>query len=239
MFPPYPQPQSWTSWFPGQVPFIRPRRGLVQSTFTVIRCGECCIHNESVRGYNVYIGVNQLPDFTAPTSFSTILPVSLPYAAPGVGTDTYYVVVRKVNSLGLESVNQVSMLVVVNSSGDHVLTPVSDPVNLRLIEQADRLVRVLATYPGYSQDSSPATTWKVWAGLTTPNPAVDLPIYTQTVTGSILAINLAGSAGDTLHVAVGLYRDQDDSLSGVITGTITLSIDPDRVEVVPSGYEEE
>lgn len=200
--------------------------------------GECGIHNDLAVGYNVYVGVNTLPDLSVPTLFTNTLPASIPYASPGMGSDTYQVLIREVDSFGLESRNQKSLTVKVDSAGTQLLTPITPPTNLTLYEQKGGGVRILATYPGYGRDTEPATLWKVWAGISPPS-TVDAPVITAKVSSISFATTLGSYTPGIVHFLVALYRARDDSLSATLTGTITISQAPEEVEAVPSGFQAE
>lgn len=188
-------------------------------------------------GYNVYVGVNQMPSFATRTAFSASLPIVYTITPPGSGQTTFYVVVRKVNAYGLESQNQKPTLIVVNSLGQQVLPPVNAPVGIVVPSPITiNTLRVLANYPQLAVDQYPADHWKVWIKSTPPNVGVDTPVYNVKVGLSNLMVDLSTYTPGTWYYAVGLYRTVDSSLSTVLSGSVVYPSAPVTPEAVPSLY---
>jgi hypothetical protein len=193
-----------------------------------------------IAGYNVYVGVDVLPDLEAPpTAFSQTLPVSVATTPPASGTRTYYVIVRLQNQYGLESQNQYVRTITVDSSGNLVLPPISPPQGLQLTAQPGGKIRVLSTYSGWHVDKSPATEWKVWVGTSPPDTEVDVPVTTAPVVSNVLAVETGPFlSGTTYYIAVALFRSDDGAYSNVVTGSVALPIIPGGIDAVPGGYED-
>jgi len=239
-------------WFE-QVAFF-PRRQPLPSSFTTsqegvygigvtiimsAQAGDFRIQN-NIEGYNVYIGSGSLPDLTQPpTTFSPSLPISVTLTPPVSGTESFYILVTKQDTYGLNSQNQYFTVITLDSSGNQVLPSIAIPQDLTLTNIADNKIRVMASYPTVSSDQYPANKWKVWAGLTPPDISSDTPVAIVNVNGKILAINIGPySAGDLVYVVVALFRTTDSALSPVTSGTITIASPPSTVIAVPSGWEQ-
>jgi hypothetical protein len=191
----------------------------------------------NIAGYTVYVGSGVMPDFTqAPSAFSQSLPISVHLAPPGMGTLTYYVVVRKRDHYGLESQNQNPTTLTIDSSGNLILPAVNAPQGFKASQIGVGMVRVSASYGGLGVDQYPATHWKVWAATgTPPNPAVDTPVLVVKVTGNILAATFGPVAAGTYFVVIGLYRQTDLSLSDTATAAVVVTTAPAGVTPVPGG----
>jgi hypothetical protein len=186
----------------------------------------------SIFGYNVYVGVNALPDLTAgPAQFSAVLPIYVTTTPPVSGTKTYYVLVRAQDHYGLESQNSNYYTLTIDSSGNPFLPPVNGPVDLHAFPAPGQAIRVLALYPGYGVDAAPADQWKVWINTVPPNPAVDPPTSIISITGVSLNSSLATYTPNLYYVTVGLYRVADGTLSSTLTTTVVIP--PIPVQVVP------
>lgn len=210
--------------------------GVLPSTYTVSRSGGYRVQN-NIAGYNVYIGVNALPDLTQVPTYSATLPISIATTPPGAGTKTYYVLVCAQDNYGLVSVNQYCSTITIDHTGAQVLPPVTTPTNLTLLPQAGGYVRVMAQYPGFAYDPYPATTWKVWIGSSPPNPAVDTPAAIVAIS-NVLGVSIGVLSPGTYYAAVGLYRATDTALSTTLTGTVVLPTIPTEPVAVPTGWDQ-
>lgn len=193
----------------------------------------------AILGYNVYVGVNGLPDLTQPpTTWSATLPVSVPITPPVSGTETLYVLVQTQDNYGLVSANQYYTIFIIDSTGGFVLSIIAPPQTLQLFQQEGQMIRLLAEYPTANLDTAPATSWKIWAALTLPNPMVDIPVSVVAVSGVNLITAIGPFSPGTYYVMVGLYRIADNSLSTTIYSTVVVSGLPSEVIPVPSGFQE-
>jgi hypothetical protein len=191
----------------------------------------------NIEGYNIWIGAGTLPNLSQPpAAFSATLPASVAITLPVSGVQTYYVLVTRQDTYGLNSQNQFYTLIDVNSSGVLQLLPVTNPVNLTLIARYGSYLRVLASYTGFYTDESPATGWKIWAGVVPPNVHTDVPVAVLPA-GTGLSVDLGPYAPGTIYVAVALFRQADGFLSGVLTGSYTFVASPPEPLAVPSGFD--
>jgi hypothetical protein len=205
---------------------------------TAAHLGISGVRND-VAGYNIYVGVDSLPDLSQPPSFSQTLPVSVATTPPMSGTRTYYVLVRAQNQFGLESQNQWTKSFTIDSSGNLALPPIGTPQTLQAFPQAAGFVRLLATYPGYFLDEYKANTWNIWISVAEPDVLLDIPVATAPVQGSGLAANIGSFAsGQTYQIAVTLFRAVDGRQSEPIRGEVTFPPVPDEVDPVASGYQD-
>lgn len=190
----------------------------------------------NIEGYNVYVGVDVLPDFTQPPAvFSLTLPISIPVIPPVSGTKTLNVVVRKQDTYGLESQNQYLTAFIIDNTGGVAFDSLIPPQDFVLFQILSSSIRVLATYPGADTDTNPADLWKVWIGTTLPSTG-SLPYATQAVNGDTVGFVLGPVAPGTYYVILGLYRTLDSSLS-TVQGIVTVNGPPYEVVPVPSGYQ--
>ena len=174
-----------------------------------------------IAGYNVYVGVDALPDLTGdPTQFSATLPFNVNVVAPLSGERTFYVVVRRQNQYGLESQNQYAKTITIDSAGLLVLPPLLAPAGLRLIPLPGGYVRVQSTYPNFTADEYPANEWRVWVGSSAPSTG-GAPSLTATAS-TMLSGTLGSYSPGTYHVAVALRRNADAFLSPELRGTFTI-----------------
>lgn len=211
--------------------------GVVGNIILAAQTGNFRVQN-NIEGYIVFVGSGSEPDLTQPPAyFSASLPITFALTPPGSGTETFYILVRRQDTYGLQSQNQHYTTITLDSHGNQVLPPVNGPSNLQLFQQPGGNIRILANYAGFGRDPYPATSWKVWAGVVPPNtgnqPIKILPAA-QTLTTQI------GSFSPGLrYVSVALYRATDNTLSTVLTGSLTINTSPGEVVAVPSGFDVE
>lgn len=223
------------------LPIIRRGRYRVLNAFSNEHLGRHFIENESVEGYVVYVGYDELPDFeNDPDGFAASLPVSFSVSTPDPG-ETYdlYIVVRKRNKYNVESQNQQPEIVIIDSNGDKQLSTLSAPDSAALHTASNDYLRVLASYSGFTEDADPADSWNVYLGEgSAPTPGVDTPVWTGSV-GQFLAVNIGPytSGGITYYLAVTVSRSEDGEESVAATDSLTLDDDPATPVPVNSGYE--
>lgn len=179
--------------------------------------------SSSTVGYNVYVGIDAIPDLDTPTQFSATLPITVITTPPGSGTKTYNVIVRAVNAYGLESQNQKSYSFTINSSGTLLYPTIDPPQQLAAMLDKYSAVRILAVYPNYPNDVYPATLWKLWISLAVPDVDVDAVYQTGTVDSKYLRPILTGTLpSGTYNVALCLYRDSDATRSEPARTTVIV-----------------
>lgn len=252
MFPPFLQsqyvehlPQQSSVWWDQPTPRVLPNniqtfQGGISRIAVAVQAnqeGSSRVQN-SISGYNVWVGAGSLPDLTQPpTTFSAILPISIPLTPPGAGTETFYILVLTQDEYGLNSRNQTYTTVTIDSSGNLVRPTVPTPQNLGMVQGRGGSLRVLAAYPTVTTDEYPADQWKIWTKSgSPPNPSIDTPVSIVPVGGKILAASI-GSPGTNTYLAVGLYRSVDGVLSQTLTGSIVIQSPPSEVVAVPSGFQ--
>lgn len=204
--------------------------------------GRHFIENESVEGYVVYIGTDEMPDFTTVAGFSATLPIDVSITPPVTGSIDLFVVVRKRNRYGLESQNQQPLIITIDSTGDEQLGDLSTPVDVYVIPSlsVNEYLRVMGSYSGFYSDRNPADTWRVYLKADTPpTPGVDAPVASGSISGGNFVVDLGPYPdGDkTYYVAVTVFRSADSEESGAGTNSLTLDADPATPVPVKSGYE--
>jgi len=204
--------------------------------------GRIRIANNAVEGYVVYVGENQMPDFTqGPDGFSATRPVSVSITPPPSGTTNFWVVMRKRNAYGVESQNQKVLVITVNSDGNEELGALSAPIGLQMTCVENEAFLVYARYPGFYQDTNPGDTWKVYVKKgSAPVPGTDEPVVTGGIASGVMQV-LVGAYPDgnaTYYGAVTVYRTADGEESEAATTELVLSADPAIPIPVNSGWVE-
>jgi len=179
----------------------------------------------SVAQYELYIGEDALPDFTAaPAKTATAIPFDYAITPPGAGTKTVNAAVRHRNEYDLVSHNQAVEVFIIDTSGNLVIPDPTGPDSVTLRETTGYYVFVLAEY--YSDldaANAQADTWQVYATNTgvDPNPATDTPTETtMQTTPSIKRLQTRigpYSAGDDVRVLVRCKRSSDNATDGNTT----------------------
>ena len=219
--------------------FLRKERGAfyVYASFDGIQKGRARIANDAVEGYVVYIGYGDVPDFTlAPDDFSTSRPIDVSVTPPGAGTENIHVVLRKRNKYKLESQNQQSFLLTIDTNGDEVLGDVSAPSDATILPADDENFLVSAIYNGFENDANPANTWYVYLKADSPPvPGVDSPVATGVILDTRMSARLGTyPTGDkTYYLAITVHRTVDDVESTAAEASLVLDADPLTPEPVP------
>jgi hypothetical protein len=233
---PEPLPDLGISWWE------LPRRSLYHPalvTVTTAQLGNYRVQN-AIAGYNVYLGAGVLPDLTtAPAVFSASLPFNVALTPPGLGTQTYYILVRQQDVYGIESQNQYCSTFTIDTSGNLVMPALLAPTNLNVFQGTAGKLRVMAAYPGAASDQFPASSWKVWINTVLPNPGVDTPTAIVAVSGVNLILNAGPYSPGLLYVMVALFRATGGALSPTVYTTITINGPPAELIAVPSGFDVE
>lgn len=138
------------------------------------------VRDSGLRRYNVYIGIDEMPDLYGEPQFSTAdmnLPIVVPFSAPPSGTSTLRIVVRPVNDIGLESLSAIAGTLTIDSGGNVIRPAVSAPRRVSLEDVGAGRVRVIAEYD-ISADAQPADTWRIYVrdNGTDPDPDIDDPM---------------------------------------------------------------
>lgn len=201
--------------------------------------GQSRVQNLALVGYTVYVGNGSLPNLSLPpTAFSATLPINIPTAPPGVGTATYYVIVRKRDAYGLESQNQQALTITIDSSGNTIYPPIAIPQGVGASVFVDSYIGVRGIYPNVNVDQHPADVWRIWINTVPINPAVDTPTGTVSVGSEGLLFKSASPyAPGTYNIAVALYRTSDGAQSPAVFMTLVVPVNPLQPNPVLSGYE--
>lgn len=180
-------------------------------------------------GYVAYVAAGGTPDFTlSPAAFSTTLPFEITLAPPITGVLTYHIVVRARDSYGLESQNQKSFTVTIDTAGNQILANLPTPTGVDAGVDSTADVMVTADYPDYGQSENLADKWRIWLSAGTINTTTDVPTLEVDVDSFRLLAKLSGFSSGTYNLAVGLYRTEDDRLSSIATKVVVVPEAPDE-----------
>jgi hypothetical protein len=209
------------------------------------------VANSDLALYELYIGVDAAPDFTAaPAATSATLPFSEAITPPGSGTNVLNYATRYVNQYGLSSFNEWAQSIEIDDNGDLVGSDVSAPINVTIESMAGGEVDITSQYPS-ANDDDPADTWLYY--LTTdgvdPDPDVDTPTEVL-MTVQHLATPMRTyrhtfgpyAYGTTVKVIVRAKRSSDsvESDNVAVTSHVVTTQNPVRVNwpsvATPGGF---
>lgn len=203
------------------------RIGTAFDSTQISQSGKYRIQNISVRGYLTWIGINAMPDLSAPAdSFSTSLPVSIAHALP-VSDEILYIVTRYQNAYGMVSKNQRPKLIYLGPGGVNN-DPVPPPTQLVLALQTNASIVVLSRYSTRLADANSPDKVKVWIGTVMPDTNADAPTAIANIVGDNMRIIISSNPPGTYFVLAANYRTSDDSLSIALSGTIVVPPIPDQ-----------
>jgi hypothetical protein len=146
-------------------------------TYTGSLEGKHRVINDAAALYQLYIGEDASPDFTAaPTTTSATLPFTSALTPPGAGTKVFNHTVRYTNKYGLQSQNLYERSFELDTGGNEVTPAISAPEGVTLTNTDGGMVLVEANYKKV-QDASPADSFNVYIRTdgTDPVPATDTP----------------------------------------------------------------
>lgn len=202
------------------------------ATYTLEQSGISRIQNNAVAGYLAYVGVDALPDLAGtPDAFSATLPISIPQALPGSGTDVINVVLRHRDSYGCVSQNQYPYTIVLNTVGT-LMNDVLAPEDVAAFVLMGGYLRLRARYPRIFVDENPADKLKIWAGVTMPDPDIDTPVAIVDVTKELTVTEFGTFTPDTYIVLAGLFRTADSFLSEVVQLEVIIPDAPDEPIII-------
>lgn len=169
--------------------------------------------------YELYVGEDQAPDFLAsdqPVATSATLPFTHTLTPPASGTTRFHCCVRKRNQYDLLSFNQGCTIFEIDSDGAEELGPLTAPVRAKALSAPNSTVLAAASYLGV--DRYPPDRWQVWAKEgSDPVPGVDSPVLDQAFSElqfqSLLGSLGAFTPGSTVHVLIGVTRDEDGEVA--------------------------
>lgn len=193
-------------------------------------------------GYNTYIGYDAYPDLTADSDdYSATLPATLSPTLPSAGNTTaLHIVTRNVNSFGLESGNVYPTVLTIDENGDEVLSAMTVPVIMGAVGISDDGVRVYVRYGGFGLDNDPGTEWRLYASTSgAPDPGTDIAVFSGTIYSKTAQIDIGPyEGGQTLYLALTVYRGADGEQSASDTLEYSIGADPQNPVPVPIGTEE-
>jgi len=171
--------------------------------------------------YELYVGVDADPDFTAaPAQVSATLPFSYAVTPPGAGTKEYRLCLRYRNEYGLLSQNQYTRSYTIDDAGDLVVPDPSAPEDVSIAETDELEVVVTALYYPDADGDNRADVWDIYDrdDGTNPDPAID--VATEVAMAEVGHIErLAHGLGPysfeaDVRVIVRCRRDSDDADDG-------------------------
>src|SRR5690554_491040 len=175
--------------------------------------GSTRVYDDSLAGYELYIGDDTQPDFNAaPTETSATLPISTALTPPGAGDKTYYAATRYRNKYDLVSLNVYAEPIRINDTGAVVTDDLSAPYDVALSQGTSGEIDITATYDP-NQGTYQADTWYIFISTdgTDPDPNTDTPIEVSVQFGSVVAQSVfpvigAPSSVRQLNYSTGPYR---------------------------------
>lgn len=196
------------------------------------------IADDGLSRYELYIGVDGDPDFSAaPDETFTSLPYETAALTPG---HVYKLVVRQRNAYNLQSKNVVAWELDLDGAGNENSTPPSAPVDVSLVPAAAGAVRVQAGYSYIEDGNNQADKFLIYLTSTgvDPDPVLDTPIESLMVkSDGVAKLDYTSSQfadGSDIRVLVRTRRSGSpdvDSTNSTILTTTADTVGP----VEPSG----
>lgn len=184
------------------------------------------IANDDLIGFELYLGVDSEPDFSAvPLAVFESLPYETGELSPGAN---YHFVLRQRNAWDLQSRNVRSWTIKVDAEGD-ISTPPLPVLESTLKPAENGRVRVQAFYD-YSLDPYPADQFVIYLvdGGDDPDPDIDTPIFVTMRKASGRAsldyISLPYANGTTVKAIIrtrNSLTNQFSASSNILTATTT------------------
>jgi len=207
---------------PASRPRIGRRGGFVSPTWIRYEQPVSGVYRvEGVGQYELYVGVDANPDFTAaPAQTSAVKTFSYAVTPPGAGTKEYRLCLRYRSAYSVISLNQYNRRFTLDAAGDLVVPDPSGPEDLALIETGSLYLRVTAVYLLRTADGADAADcWDIYATTEVdPVPGVDSPTSVAMPSGYGpvgLSYRIGPySFGDEVHVIVRCRRSSDDADDG-------------------------
>lgn len=171
--------------------------------------------NATLARYELYVGIDGAPDFTAaPFETFTTLPHATAALDPApAGTErTYHLVLRARNAYNLASRNVAAWTVTVDDAGAQVITRPSAPTDAAAAAAAGGKVLVTARYEYAADGADQATQWLIYlrSNGTSPDPTVDTPtVVTMAKVDGVAKLSWLSAAqadGATIKVIVRARR---------------------------------
>lgn len=196
------------------------------------------VADDSLARHELYVGEDKMPDFDAssqPVQTSTSLPFTWTPTPPGSGTLKLYAVTRERNKYGLLSFNQHPTIIEIDTAGDEVLGPLTDPEILSVVDGDSGEIIVTARYPrGVDRDEADKWDLYVENGVD-PVPGSDTPVATADFGWPMVdhkwrIAEDSLTPGDTYHVMVVVRRDGDGT-GEIGQSTVTQHVAADTYDI--------
>jgi hypothetical protein len=183
------------------------------------------IANTAVQGYELSMGVNRLPDFTAAPveTFSSLPHTTTLTLEPNT---TYYAVTNFRNRFGLVSQSTDATIIPINGSGEESSVPPSAPVKQAITATASGAFEITALYyflqdPTAKDDNgkivSTSTSFHLFVSFDGSDPLLQMPISVPfRNVGGVMLLDYTTDAqdiGTTAKAVVRVYRSSDSSES--------------------------
>ena len=174
------------------------------NTHTGAPSGLYRIEDTTVAGYELYVGEDDDPDFTAtPDATASALPITYALTPPVAGNLSYNWVCRYRNQYGKLSQNYYQRTVTIDSAGDEVVATLAPPTDIVLSDAYGGEVFVEGIYNG-SADDNLANFFRIYVTTdgTAPDPTTASPDYS-------VAMSPYGGPVKTLSTRIGPYSYTD------------------------------
>lgn len=231
-------------WIRREIPAVAVASAKVENKINVQFVYDGATYNDTIHSYyriadsalalyELYVGQNQSPDYTAaPATTSATLPMSYALTPPTVGTRVFHLVCRKRNQYGLLSYNTFERTIEIDSTGARVTRKPTAPT-FTAVETDGGYIFLRAEYPA-SHDAVPATHFRYYVrgDETNPIPGTDTPVAVPMERN----LNLFARPQMILHKSLGphpanaeirilvtSYRDTDGGES-INTTPVTVTI---------------
>jgi hypothetical protein len=184
------------------------------------------VADSTIEGYELYIGQDAAPDFTAaPDETFT----ALPHETGALAVDhAYQLATRYRNRYNLVSQNITSWRVTTDGAGDAEAVPPTGPASTIVDPAAAGAVRIRAEYfPDVDGTTLAATIWAIWitSDGTDPDPDVDAVTATETMTTETGYARLdytSGTYADGLTIKVVVRTRRVDAGPANVDSTNTV-----------------
>lgn len=232
--------QEPVEFTPGRVKRVGPRRITHDKVYRqAFRAAD-----DSLDGYELYLGEGQMPDFedsTQPVDTSPTLPFAYPPPTPSSGqTLDLYLVTLKRDRFDLASFNQYPTILTLNDLAEEEPGPLSVPEIRRVIDTQIGEIAVYCLYP-YGVDRNEADAWEVFVedGVD-PDPETDTPVATGTLTRVGADYQWRATVSESwftpglvLHIMAVVYRSEDSADSELGESIVTQHTLADTIDLDP------
>jgi hypothetical protein len=202
-----------------------PVRILPPSNYGMLRDGYGRVAN--LPGYSVYIGVDEVPDYSLPPAgFSTELPLDVMVTPPLLGIRVFHLVVRRRDSYGLESLNQLETILRATPTG-FAPNPPQGVTTQNAYQVVSGLVTLLINVP--EESIKPGNSLHVWINGDTSDP----PDIALAITSTLIVVNVPDPPLGVVSLTTAVYDGTTQLLSTPSVSEVTVTDNPDPVEALP------